>query len=133
MPRLDRLRRLANGLRNPKLVPPPHFDMQHMAIGNLATLECGSAGCALGFCPRIFGPPWRYANTASGVVFGDAETDRERAHPLNAAAYFFDLPVEEVARLFYLTDDTLMRDEWHHPERTAERIDRFCDQVERCR
>ena len=126
--RVDRLRQLAKGLRNPKLVPPEHFDMAVLADGDLEHRECGSAGCALGHCPTIFGKPWRWRKTTRGfwlLEFGDAKG----GNVTHAARGFFGLTPPQAGSLFF-PSNTVERREYHRPDRTAARIEAFCRRIE---
>lgn len=89
---VERLKKLAEGLLT--VVDPKHFNMNLWIDGEGIPGECGTTGCAIGWCPKIFPDDWRYGyklprlTHATGLVVRDVEE-------------FFGLSADQCDYLFF--------------------------------
>ena len=91
----NRLLKLADFLENK--VPSKSFDLSLFVLGRLDKNECGSAGCALGWCPKVFPrSKWSYELNE----WGDLDLLYERKYPYAGAQLFFGISKEASSYLF---------------------------------
>lgn len=116
MPNVENLKALAHGLRT--VVKPERFDLEYYVSGNPEELTddaCGSAGCALGWCPVIFPGQWWWS---SGINLPAIIDERS---PSSSARKFFDINHDAFGYLFL--SDYYPPAEWRNPIAVANRID----------
>lgn len=87
-----RLQTLSRELRK---VPPESFNINCWADGNPQKLGCGTAGCALGWCVKIFPDDWRFMDDFEPIL---ASANAKGA--FSDAEKFFGLTYEQSRWLF---------------------------------
>jgi len=101
----ERLMKLARFLHND--LPEEKFDFSVILSGKDVPnekLDCGTVGCAIGWCPLVFPEELKYAQASSGtpiVLSAHGQSFHVSAHSASISLmYFFDLTNMEAKCLF---------------------------------
>ena len=97
--RTDRLLKLADFLEN--VVPDDQFNIDHWTSvkpkGDHLTVGCGTAGCAIGWCPTIWPDDWELSSVGSPCLRGH----RDWGWAEESIKDFFGLTGQKIDHLFY--------------------------------